>query len=109
MRPVNLATPMLDSLHGGTVYPGGITSPDADANIREVLPQPIKSLALVDGKMTVAGGILGLSQSLRPGSEKCFRLLDVGSHGVGLRLDLSNRPIITSLKEIEAKPVDLTN
>src|ERR1700686_3141814 len=59
--------------------------------------------------MAVASDVPGLSQGLRARSEECFGLIDVGGHGVALRLDLSNSPIVTSLKEIEAKPVDLTN
>ena len=105
---MNLATPMLNPLLGGAVNPSGVAGPNADADIGEVLPQPIESLPLVNGKVAVARGILGLSQGLRPRCEECLGLIDVGGDGVGLRLDLSDRPVVASLKEIEAKPVDLT-
>src|ERR1700744_3888322 len=108
VRPMNLATPMLYPLLGGAVDPSSVAGPNADADIGEVLPQPIESLALINGEVAVARGISGLSQGLRPRCKECFGLIDVGGDGVGLRLNLSDRPVVAGLKEIEAKPVDLT-
>src|SRR5271169_4338147 len=109
MRPVNLATPVLDPFHRRAVDPRCVASLDTYADIREVRPQSVEGLSLINREMCVTSRIHDLTQSLCPRSEVILCLIDVGSNVVGLCLDLSDCPIVIRLQELEAKPVDLSN
>src|ERR1700728_476215 len=50
MRSMNSATPVLNPLRGGAVYPGRAVGFNTRADIRQILPQPVEALPLIDVK-----------------------------------------------------------